>query len=547
MKTRILSALLATSLACTLAACTLAACGQSADQSESTSSTNSQPPVPTGEYFPLADPISVTIAGVRSDEFSPISKMEFIKNLEQETNVQVDWIDWPQLILQEKKNLAFASGDLPDALFGGYCLDPDEVVEYGDQGYLLAFDEYIDNGMMPNLAAAMEKDPAIRDAITTPSGKIYALPTINLATPAYLTNATTVINKTWLDRLGLEVPTTTQELYDVLVAFKEAGDLNGNGQADEIPMTFRYGDNNGGFYSMLGWFGRCGGTYGDSIVVDGQVKNYAMLPEYKDAMIFFNKLYSEKLLDQEIFTMDSSAYNAKTLAEIPSVGVMSVWSTAYVNNPATNGDEYIYLPPLQSDNGETPVWQRRLYNYNGNFSFAINANSEYIEELVRWADLWYDVDTSIDALYGGSEYLISHGDDVYEMVTTDENGNSITWAQKSAYSPVNFSLGCILPDDFTWKEIDANTQSKLDANEVYEPYLEQEYFNPAWFVTAEEKASMAAYTVDVTNYRDSMAASFITEGNIEGRWDEYVQKMSDLGADKITELQQVVYDRSQNS
>ncbi|MEG1661543.1 MAG: hypothetical protein RR332_03420, partial [Clostridiales bacterium] len=168
-------------------------------------------------------------------------------------------------------------------------------------------------------------------------------------------------------------------------------------------------------------------------------------------------------MDQEIFTMDTASYNAKTIAEIPSVGVISNWSTAYLNNPITNGDEYVYLPPLQSENGESPVWQRRLFNYNTNFSFAINANSEYVEELVRWADLWYDVDTSIDALYGGSEYLISHGDGVYEMVTKDAAGSNITWAQKSAYSPVNFSVGCILPDDFTWKEIDANTQKKLDA------------------------------------------------------------------------------------
>lgn len=541
-KKRILSAFLAASLVFTLASC-----GKSVEQQDSKSVSVGETAVSTEDYFPLEKAVDVTIAGVRNDEFTPMSKMQFIQNLEEETNVNVKWIDWPQLSLKEKKNLAFASGDLPDAILGGYCLDPDEVVQYGEQGFLLAFDEYIDNGMMPNFAAALEKDPAIRSAITTPSGKIYALPTINLATPLYDTNATTMINKTWLDKLGLEVPKTTQELYDVLVAFKEAGDLNGNGQNDEIPMSFKYGDNNTGFFSMLGWFGHCAGTYGKSIVVDGKVENYAMLPDYKDAMTFFNKLYTEKLLDQEIFTMDTAAYNAKTIAEIPSVGVISNWSTAYLNNPITNGDAYIYLPPLQPENGNRPMWQKRIYSYNGNFSFAINANSKYIEELVRWVDLWYDVDTSIDALYGGSEYLISHGDGVYEMVTKDAAGNNVTWAQKSAYSPVNFSVGCILPNDFTWKEIDANTQKKLDANDVYKPYLEQEYYNSSWFVTADEKSALAAYTLDVTNYRDEMAASFITEGNIENRWDEYVQQMSNVGADKIKELQQNIYDRNQKS
>ena len=44
------------------------------------------------------------------------------------------------------------------------------------------------------------------------------------------------INQTWLDNLGLDVPTTTEELYTVLKAFKE-NDPNGNGIQDEYPLV----------------------------------------------------------------------------------------------------------------------------------------------------------------------------------------------------------------------------------------------------------------------------------------------------------------------
>lgn len=44
-----------------------------------------------------------------------------------------------------------------------------------------------------------------------------------------------MINKVWLDKLGLEVPTTLAELKEVLIAFRD-GDPNGNGIQDEIPM-----------------------------------------------------------------------------------------------------------------------------------------------------------------------------------------------------------------------------------------------------------------------------------------------------------------------
>ena len=44
------------------------------------------------------------------------------------------------------------------------------------------------------------------------------------------------INKTWLENLGLEMPTTTEEFENVLKAFKDQ-DPNGNGVADETPLS----------------------------------------------------------------------------------------------------------------------------------------------------------------------------------------------------------------------------------------------------------------------------------------------------------------------
>ena len=52
-----------------------------------------------------------------------------------------------------------------------------------------------------------------------------------------LTPGPMLIYKPWLDQLGLEMPTTTDEFHEVLRAFKAAGDLNGNGIDDEIPYA----------------------------------------------------------------------------------------------------------------------------------------------------------------------------------------------------------------------------------------------------------------------------------------------------------------------
>ena len=75
-----------------------------------------------------------------------------------------------------------------------------------------------------------------------------------------LTPGPFLINKTWLDAVGKEVPTTVDEWVDCLRAFKEAGDLNGNGEADEVPYSFGMGcdglfDSYDTFYYFTGAFG----------------------------------------------------------------------------------------------------------------------------------------------------------------------------------------------------------------------------------------------------------------------------------------------------
>ena len=70
---------------------------------------------------------------------------------------------------------------------------------------------------------------------TFPDGKMYSF-TKNLPLRPKSCNQP-IINKKWLDNLGLEEPKNLDELYNVLKAFKEQ-DANGNGDTDdEIPFT----------------------------------------------------------------------------------------------------------------------------------------------------------------------------------------------------------------------------------------------------------------------------------------------------------------------
>ena len=61
------------------------------------------------------------------------------------------------------------------------------------------------------------------------------------------------INATWIEQLGMEAPTTADELYAVLEGFRDE-DMNGNGDTtDEIPLSWSKGIEN--FYKTTAWFG----------------------------------------------------------------------------------------------------------------------------------------------------------------------------------------------------------------------------------------------------------------------------------------------------
>ena len=94
---------------------------------------------------------------------------------------------------------------------------------------------------MPNLKAFLDDNEQYQLEITAPNGHKYGFPYVEEMKGLVLTPGPFVINKTWLDKVGKEVPTTVDEWVDCLKAIRDGGDLNGNGEDDEIPMATWFG------------------------------------------------------------------------------------------------------------------------------------------------------------------------------------------------------------------------------------------------------------------------------------------------------------------
>ena len=115
-------------------------------------------------------------------------------------------------------------------------IDSDKTTQYGDNGLIidLAKDDLLKNNA-PNCWAYLQSHPDALASVMNPDGTIYTLPQVNSGAELRVARKL-FINKKWLENVNMEVPTTTEELYQLLKAFKEQ-DANGNGDPnDEIPL-----------------------------------------------------------------------------------------------------------------------------------------------------------------------------------------------------------------------------------------------------------------------------------------------------------------------
>ena len=146
--------------------------------------------------------------------------------------------------------------------------------------------------MMPNRTAKLYDKDAI--AFSTINGKSFAL-----AQPGSIArNEGVLIREDWLKKLGLSVPKTTDEYFNVMKAFTEK-DPDGNGKNDTwgFGAYLEVGDVNEGlgkrFDPIMGAFG-VAGTW--NLTKSGFGLNI-MKPEFYDAMQYVKKLVDEKVID----------------------------------------------------------------------------------------------------------------------------------------------------------------------------------------------------------------------------------------------------------
>ncbi|MFD0620668.1 ABC transporter substrate-binding protein [Paenibacillus sp. GCM10027629] len=549
------------SLVFTLALMLSACSGNSTQQSETPADSSGEKPAAQEDLFTEVGTYPIVKKPMTIKMFAPqlstIENMEtntYTKFLEEKTNIKIDWDLVPDNALNDRKQLMLASGDYPEVILHG-ALTKEEQMKYGKQGVFIPLNELIDK-YAPNIKKAMADIPYMKASITAPDGNIYALPQVNEC--YHCDNALKMwINKAWLDKLGLQVPTTTEEFHNVLKAFKEK-DPNGNGKADEIPLT--------GSDEM--WTGNVSAFLMNSFIVDdytekntgtflrvldGKVDFVANKEEWKQGLLYLNQLYKEGLIDPASFTQNADAI--QQLANREKDNVMGALSTALISyaysmdSKAPRHKDYVVVPPLKGPNG---VQQTLFFAGINSSQFAITnkATPEQQIAAIRFADYLYTEESIVlqeNGPEGGGWRKATDGE-----LGMDGKPAKYTNIVKTDKKPThNDGWEQIGPSLRTYAYRDSWTapQDPLADNgygtrlnnvsKEYEPYHSKEQYPNGLFIALEDAELSAQIKTTLVDYVKSNMAQFITGSkDINKEWDAYVKGLDGLQLAQYLEIYQ---------
>lgn len=536
---KVISLLLAGSMAITVTSCG-SSDNSSTSSSESTDKgTESEAATETSSSFnetgyPIyvgEEPVTLTVLTTRWGSMGDtFTNNQWLKDLEEKTNVKIEWQvqslnDWG-----EQKGILLASGELPDIIIGQQTFNDADILN--SQEMFLPLDDLIEN-YMPNYKAALEEMPTLKKAATSLDGNMYSFAKNIPLRPKV--SGQPVINKAWLDRLGLEEPTTLDELYTVLKAFKEQ-DANGNGDPnDEIPIA-------GFTIDLLQPFGVTDVYNSMLMVEDGNVVFTPSDERYKEALTWLHKLYEEGILDQEMFTQDETMLLGKNQdPDISRVGFTYQWSHDAVFGQWS--DEYEIIEPIAGPDGNKYASgdPDGVYSITRNEAL-ITANCENPEIAARWLDEFYTGEASIQNFWGAIDTVITkHDDGTYTLNDPPEGVSADAWYWDQSlrdfgpkYVSSEFEQNIVLSKE-------SGDGLKVETSKLAEDFITTPY--PTVIHTVEENDELTVINADISSFVASKRAEWITTGGIEEGWDTYIEQLNQMGLERFLEIKTDAYSR----
>ena len=375
-------------------------------ESTGSETTEAVPVDPMGKY---ADPITVStffeiappIANIFTEE--RIMGNVFQQQYLEELGINVEYL-WFAAQSEEdsvqKKNIAIASGELPDFMM----VNKEQLALLSKSGLInrdigKIFDQYASD----HLKEWMYQEGTSAMDSATYNGEVIAIPSTDssIDTAPFLW-----IRQDWLDNVGLEVPSTMDELLAVMKAFKN-NDPDGNGTDDTIGLILNNDFLNMSSGDALGLFNGFN-AFPRAWVEDesGNLVYGSIQKETKEALAFLNQLYTEGLIEEDFGVKD-----VMKVSELPASGTAGIqygamWNAMWPLQSSLDNDPNANWIPIAipSATGSAAHPQIRL---NIPYYYVVSEKCENPEALIKLLNFFVE------------KFAYTSGDEYAKYLVTD--------------------------------------------------------------------------------------------------------------------------------
>lgn len=518
-----------------------------------------------GDGGPVALTFMAMAQAVQND--ADFNELYYTRYIEDKFNVELDWVTFPQNAVGERLNIALAAGELPDMICGPMIgiIKSDAI----KAGVLERLNERIANGSGWINHPYWESQ--IKPTVTESDGGIYTGARANLALGARNAGGRYFWNVGWLEELGLEEPTTVDELHQALRALQEA-------RPDVIPISGLYQH---GYLVHSYWmngFGMKSNVWeyspGTEInILDGEVVFSSMgHPNFRPFLEHMHMLFEEGLIDEEYFTQTDAQMKAK--AQDPGIFLFPYAAPHVLLGTTDMVLQYRAVEPLTSEYNPEPWWPERNPWQQ---TTAIPNTGDHVDlvfEIFDWMGTLEGELLNLPAIlpeYFNPEFVpagLSRENVVTIPPAQSETGKRVSptpvenrsgWEHGNVYlAPRGSDLPGLVDGwdaDSRWGEIlprqEFSPEDWQNPQRIYALTLEETY--PQHLVpwieanvlkfTLDEQEVVSRVEPDLVSYVKEMTAKFIMGIEPLDNYDEYLEELDALGAQELQAVYQAAYER----
>ncbi len=423
-----------------------------------------------------------------------------------------------------------ASGDYPDLMWqpSSYLLE--------DEGE----DVLILNGLMaeyaPNYLAALADNEDAQKAVLSDTGAALQFYTLTDTTEMRLSYGP-VIRKDMLDGVGMDIPTTYDQLHDVLAAIKTTYEpyltlrLYPTGTTGADWFNSGYGISLGSSSPNYGFY-----------IVDGVVKYGPMENGFEQYVTMLNQWYNEGIVTDailDVLDITSSSYLMdQALGKSAVFFVQHSGLETCVAMSELEGFELAALPDPVISEGDITHFAESRETIVYSAAYAVNAQCEYPELAVAWLDFWYSDQGRMLMNYGieGQSYqLDSDGQPQYINISRDAGRSSEYTLWNMAGILNGQRLDSFYREDY------------FDVNAVWSERKDSAYMLPDELMMETSMAEdLTMMLRDLNSATDEWAMKFITGDAPVSQLQEFRDMLNDMGAQRAIEYYQVFYNNYMN-